>query len=313
MGFSGVNRTNRDFELYIINNGQDDLSFTNWTTTDDQFSVSTWDNDYSNDFFPFVIRPMSSSWINNVRQMWLRFYPNTSGEQSSQIVMASESIPSGITFNVSGFGYDIPESVINVPGDVPNIQFALDNSQWGDTIKVSPGTYQENIWLSDKEIYLVGDSENLPTIMHNPVNGHYSVIEMYSASNTLIKNFRITDGKGTWIGGNHGPNGDNYVGEFKDGKKNGHGTYTSYNGDKYVGEFKDEKPNGHGTYTWSDGETYVGEYKDGEEHGHGTYTFNSGSKYVGEYKDGKPNGHATYTWINAVSYTHLTLPTILLV
>jgi len=48
--------------------------------------------------------------------------------------------------------------------------------------------------------------------MHNPVNGHYSVIEMYSASNTLIKNFRITDGKGTWIGGNHGPNGDNYVG-----------------------------------------------------------------------------------------------------
>jgi len=48
--------------------------------------------------------------------------------------------------------------------------------------------------------------------MHNPVNGHYSVIEMYSASNTLIKNFRITDGKGTWIGGNDGPNGDNYCG-----------------------------------------------------------------------------------------------------
>ena len=88
----------------------------------------------------------------------------------------------------------------------------MDNSQWGDTIKVAPGTYQENLNLSDKEIYLIGDSENLPTIMHNPVNGHYSVIEMYNASNTLIKNFRITDGKGTWIGGNHGPNGDNYVG-----------------------------------------------------------------------------------------------------
>jgi len=29
-------------------------------------------------------------------------------------------------------------------------------------------------------------------------------------------------------------------------------------GDKYVGEFKDDKPNGQGTYTWTDGEKYVG-------------------------------------------------------
>jgi len=32
-----------------------------------------------------------------------------------------------------------------------------------------------------------------------------------------------------------------YVGKYKDGERNGHGTFTSFEGDKYVGEFKDEK------------------------------------------------------------------------
>ena len=34
------------------------------------------------------------------------------------------------------------------------------------------------------------------------------------------------------------PNGDQYVGEWKDGKQNGQGSYTFPNGQKYVGEFK---------------------------------------------------------------------------
>ena len=37
--------------------------------------------------------------------------------------------------------------------------------------------------------------------------------------------------------------GDKYVGEFKDGKRNGQGTFTSASG-KYVGEFKDGDFNG---------------------------------------------------------------------
>ena len=32
------------------------------------------------------------------------------------------------------------------------------------------------------------------------------------------------------------PDGSKYVGEFKDGKKDGQGTYTFPNGTKYVGE-----------------------------------------------------------------------------
>ena len=82
----------------------------------------------------------------------------------------------------------------------------------------------------------------------------------------------------------------------KDGKliwnfemeKNGLVTITYPDGDKYVGEFKDGGKNGQGTFTWSDGKKYVGEYKDGLPNGQGTYTLPNGEKYIGEFKDNKP-------------------------
>ena len=53
----------------------------------------------------------------------------------------------------------------------------------------------------------------------------------------------------TWtncIGEVTNPNGIKYVGEFKDGKRNGQGTATLPNGGKYVGDFKDGKRSGKG-------------------------------------------------------------------
>ena len=88
--------------------------------------------------------------------------------------------------------------------------------------------------------------------------------------------------------------GDKYVGEFKDGKRNGQGAYTSANGNKfYVGEWKDNKPNGQGATTIANGDKYVGEFKDDRRNGQGTHTFASGNKYVGEWKDSKRNGQGT--------------------
>ena len=88
------------------------------------------------------------------------------------------------------------------------------------------------------------------------------------------------------------PSGNEYVGEWKDDKRHGHGASTFVDGGQHVGEYKDGKPNGHGTYTWADGDKYVGEYKDDKRHGHGTYIFGpgefEGDKYVGEWKDDNP-------------------------
>ena len=41
------------------------------------------------------------------------------------------------------------------------------------------------------------------------------------------------------------------------------GEYWS-SGEEFVGEYKDGKPNGRGTYTWPDGREYIGEWKDGK-------------------------------------------------
>jgi len=98
------------------------------------------------------------------------------------------------------------------------------------------------------------------------------------------------------------PNGEKYVGEFKDGKRNGQGTYTFPDSSKYVGEFKDGLRNGQGTYTFPDSSKYVGEFKDGLRNGQGTFTFLDGTKYVGEWKDGKYNGQGTLTWSDGRKY-----------
>ena len=83
------------------------------------------------------------------------------------------------------------------------------------------------------------------------------------------------------------PDGGQYVGKFKDGKKNGQGTFTYPEGQKYVGRWKDDKRNGQGTLTSPSGYKYEGEWKDGKPDGQGTETFPDGSKYVGEWKGGE--------------------------
>ena len=76
------------------------------------------------------------------------------------------------------------------------------------------------------------------------------------------------------------------------------GTYTFPDGEKYVGEWKDDKYHGQGTFTSPDGTKYVGEYRDGNMHRQGTYTFPDGEKYVGEWKDDKRHGQGTLTFAN---------------
>jgi hypothetical protein len=98
--------------------------------------------------------------------------------------------------------------------------------------------------------------------------------------------------------------GDKYVGEYKDNKRNGQGAYTFASGDKYVGEYKDDKRNGQGAYTFASGDKYVGEYKDGKYNGQGTYTLADGNKYVGEFKDGKENGQGSYMRVTGHTSIH---------
>jgi hypothetical protein len=65
------------------------------------------------------------------------------------------------------------------------------------------------------------------------------------------------------------------------------GTQTFPDGDKYVGEYKNNKFSGQGTTRSPMGAKYVGQYKDDKKNGQGTLTLANGVKYVGEFKGGK--------------------------
>ena len=58
----------------------------------------------------------------------------------------------------------------------------------------------------------------------------------------------------------------------------------------YVGEWKEGRKNGQGKMTYARGTVYEGEYKEGKMRGQGKWTNASGHVYVGEFKSGKMNG-----------------------
>lgn len=60
------------------------------------------------------------------------------------------------------------------------------------------------------------------------------------------------------------PNGDQYIGEYAIGARNGKGVYTWASGDKYDGIWKNDKMHGDGKYTYEDGCTAEGQFSDNE-------------------------------------------------
>ena len=134
------------------------------------------------------------------------------------------------------------------------------------------------------------------------------------------------NGLGTYIW----PNGDKYIGEWKNGKRDGIGSFIWPEGDRYVAHWKNDKNNsngnyispagaklyavesrnagvdgfgcikgdcvnGHGTYTWLSGAKYVGAFENGEKNGPGTYSFPNGLKIPGIWNNGKYVGKKTPT------------------
>lgn len=104
---------------------------------------------------------------------------------------------------------------------------------------------------------------------------------------------RNTNGNWTWKEWGNEKTDVKYEGDIVKGIPNGQGIET-LNEFKYVGQYKDGKKNGQGTFNFSNGSKYVGEWKDGERHGQGTYTYPDGEKWIGEFRDGKDWNTITY-------------------
>ena len=96
---------------------------------------------------------------------------------------------------------------------------------------------------------------------------------------------RVVTGRGTISisAGSEHPS-EEYRGEWRDGKLQGHGTFTSRRG-SYEGGWRDGKRHGHGTRTSRLGIRYEGEYRDGKKHGYWTVTHPDGRRKTCEYRD----------------------------
>ena len=91
-------------------------------------------------------------------------------------------------------------NTISVPRDFNTIQQAIDISVNGDTILVSPGTYNENINFIGKSIVLIGEDINT-TILNGNQNSSVVTFENNEDSNSILDRFSITNGRSQYGGG----------------------------------------------------------------------------------------------------------------
>ena len=72
--------------------------------------------------------------------------------------------------------------------------------------------------------------------------------------------------------------------------------YHHPNGDKYIGEWKDDKFEGNGIYLFKNGERYEGELIKGRKKGQGKYYYTNGNTYTGAWNDNKKSGYGVYIY-----------------
>jgi hypothetical protein len=92
-----------------------------------------------------------------------------------------------------------------------------------------------------------------------------------------------------------------YDGEFRGGKRNGHGVITWENGNRVEAEWSDDAPNGHGTADSRNGH-YEGEFRDGQMTGFGTAISPDGSRYESQWRNGAPDGEGTLTRVGLAPF-----------
>lgn len=93
-------------------------------------------------------------------------------------------------------------TVIHVPDEYPTIQEALNQANFGDTVLVAPGTYDENIvWPQFNGIRLIGSGRD-STIIDGSLAGPVMTISgSYIDTLTIIEGFTIRNGWSDLFGG----------------------------------------------------------------------------------------------------------------
>ena len=97
-------------------------------------------------------------------------------------------------------------------------------------------------------------------------------------------------------------NGEKYVGEFRNGRRDGQGNYLYPSGLWYSGNFSNDEWKGHGKLTLPSGETFIGNFTNHQINGQGIFTSPDGLFYTGSFYKGQRNGQGTLKWSNGQRY-----------
>ena len=81
-----------------------------------------------------------------------------------------------------------------------------------------------------------------------------------------------------------------YIGEFKNGMRDGKGIFYFNDGARYEGDYKCDKREGKGILYYPNGNIYQGDYKNNKKDGQGIMYYNNGTRAMGNYLNSNPVG-----------------------
>ena len=94
-----------------------------------------------------------------------------------------------------------------------------------------------------------------------------------------------------------------YIGQWKNGKRDGMGVLSWKDVSKYIGEFVEDKVIGFGKLIREEGDVYIGQWDEFQAHGIGKYTSNRDATYQGYWNKDKQNGFGMETWPRGSTYS----------
>ncbi len=98
------------------------------------------------------------------------------------------------------------------------------------------------------------------------------------------------------------PSGDEYKGDFLQGKFHGQGIMYFKSGDKYLGAWASHRREGRGRYVFADGSEYLGQFIQDRFHGKGVMTSAVGDRYEGDFRDGLFDGQGTMHYADGSTF-----------
>ncbi|XP_063818401.1 MORN repeat-containing protein 4 isoform X2 [Pseudophryne corroboree] len=90
--------------------------------------------------------------------------------------------------------------------------------------------------------------------------------------------------------------GEEYYGEWREGRRHGVGQLLFADGTLYIGQFENGLFSGFGVLNFPDGSRYEGEFVQGKFQGTGVFTRYDNMKFEGEFKGGRVDGYGLLTF-----------------